>query len=102
MVQLEGLMKLLKVSHFTAVSLTYYYAVLKLFAHNLQWLFQLLYAISSQNVVNSNVKLFLKHVKQEQLISSTSHSHLLSGIRLLKTIGQILCLSSVSLCPLIF
>lgn len=66
MVQLEGLMKLLKVRHFTSMFLTYYYGVSKLFAHNFQWLFQSLYAISFPNVVKSDMEPFLKHVKQQQ------------------------------------
>lgn len=46
MVQLEGLMKLLKVRHLNAtLFLTYYCGVFKLLAHSWQWLFQLLYVL---------------------------------------------------------
>lgn len=55
MVQLEGLMKLLKVRHLRAMFLTHYCGVFKLSAHSWQWLFQLLYVTFSPKMAQTQI-----------------------------------------------
>lgn len=78
MVQLEGLMKLLKVRHLKATLFpTYDCGVFKLLAQSWQWLFQLLYVVfPPQNGANSKMELSLRPVgKNSQSISRSAHSH---------------------------